>query len=81
MDRLHPVKQNPAIKAHLRPGTHPCEGGEFTMANSYDKQPKLGIPPETAGPLIALVITCISALVVVLVLLARDKRPDEPVRD
>ncbi len=53
----------------------------YTMANSYDKQPKLGIPAETAGPLIALVITCISALVVVLVLLAKDKRPDEPVRD
>ena len=46
------------------------------MANSYDKQPTLGIPPETAGPLIALVVTSISALIVVLVLLARDKRSD-----
>ncbi len=51
------------------------------MAASYDTQPKLGIPKEIAAPLIALIATSISALIVVLVLLARDKRPDEPVRD
>ncbi len=44
------------------------------MANSYDKQPTLGIPPETAVPLIALVSVSLGALIVVLVLLSRDKK-------
>ena len=56
----------------------PCIHAEeetFTMAeSSYDRQPKLGIPPETAVPLISLISVGIGALIVVLVLLARDKR-------
>ncbi len=44
------------------------------MANAYDKQPTLGIPPKTAGPLIALVSVSLGALVVVLVLLSRDRK-------
>ncbi len=43
------------------------------MANSYDKQPTLGIPAETAGPLIALISVSVGALIVVLVLLSRDR--------
>ena len=36
-------------------------------------KPALGIPKSTAVPLITLIATSISALVVVLVILARDK--------
>ncbi len=39
----------------------------------YESQPTLGIPKSTQGPLIALITVSISALVVVMVLLARDK--------
>ncbi len=37
------------------------------------EKPALGIPRSTAGPLITLIASSISALVVVLVVLARDK--------
>ena len=73
--RLHHVNGNPCAKRRKRCHSASIGLEEKTMAETpYDQQPTLGIPGETAGPLIALVVVGISALVVVLVLLARDRQ-------
>ncbi len=40
----------------------------------YDKQPALGIPKQTAIPLIVLVSVCITALTAVLIVLSRQEK-------
>ena len=43
-------------------------------ADLYDKQPTLGIPKQTAVPLIVLVSVCIAALTAVLIVLSRQEK-------
>ncbi len=40
----------------------------------YENQPTLGIPKETAVPLIVLVSVCIAALTAVLIVLSRQEK-------